>query len=57
MPVDHREAASEAACVAHPERLTRPGVLRGLAHRGEPRADVLSDGEIRTGDRVEALEP
>ena len=35
--------------------LTRPGVLRGLVHRGGLRADVLSDGEIRVGDRVEAL--
>ena len=41
---------------AHLERLTRPGVLRGLAHRDGLRADVLSDGEIRTGDRVEALD-
>jgi hypothetical protein len=30
-------------------------VLRGLVHRGGLRADVLSGGEIRTGDRVEAL--
>ena len=40
---------------AHLERLTRPGVLRGLVHRGGLRADVLSDGEIRVGDRAEAL--
>jgi hypothetical protein len=40
---------------SHLERLTRPGVLRGLVHRGGLRADVLSDGEIRTGDHVEAL--
>lgn len=40
---------------AHLERLTRPGVLRGLVHRGGLRVDVLSDGEIRTGDHVEAL--
>ena len=39
---------------AHLERLTRPGVLRGLVHRGGLRADVLSSGRIRTGDRVEA---
>ena len=42
---------------AHLERLTRPGVLRGLVHRGGLRADVLSGGEIRAGDRVEALGP
>jgi MOSC domain len=39
---------------AHLERLTRPGVLRGLVHRGGLRADVLSSGRIRTGDSVEA---
>jgi hypothetical protein len=41
---------------AHLERLTRPGVLRGLVHRGGLRADVVSGGEIRVGDPVEALE-
>lgn len=40
---------------AHLERLTHPGVLRGLVHRGGLRADMLSDGEIRVGDHVEAL--
>ena len=40
---------------SHLERMTRPGVLRGLVHRGGLRADVLSDGEIRVGDRVESL--
>ena len=40
---------------SHLERLTRPGVLRGLVHRGGLRADILSDGGIRVGDRVEAL--
>lgn len=40
---------------SHLERLTRPGVLRGLVHRGGLRADVLSSGMIRTGDSVEAL--
>lgn len=37
---------------AHLERLTEPGVLRGLVHRGGLRADLLSDGEIRVGDEV-----
>ena len=40
---------------SHLERLTQPGVLRGLVHRGGLRADVLSGGELRIGDRVEAL--
>jgi hypothetical protein len=35
--------------------MTRPGVLRGLVHRGGLRADILSDGGIRVGDRVEVL--
>lgn len=40
---------------AHLERLTRSGVLRGLVHRGGLRADVLSGGDIRVGDRIEVL--
>src|ERR687890_172258 len=40
---------------SHLQRLTRPGVLRGLVHRGGLRADILSGGRIRTGDSVEAL--
>jgi hypothetical protein len=39
----------------HLERLTQPGVLRGLVHRGGLRADVLSGGGIQTGDHIEAL--
>jgi len=41
---------------AHLERLTGPGVLRGLVHRGGLRADLLRSGEIRVGDAVEALD-
>ena len=37
---------------SHLERLTRPGVLRGLVHRGGLRADVLAGGEIAVGDAV-----
>jgi hypothetical protein len=41
---------------AHLERLTaavgKPGTLPALIHKGGLRADVLSDGEIRVGDRV-----
>ena len=39
---------------AHLERLTRPGILRTLIHKGGLRADVLTDGEIRTGSAVVA---
>lgn len=41
---------------AHLERLTaragKPGTLPALIHRGGLRADVLGDGEIRTGDEI-----
>lgn len=40
-------------CV-HLERLTRPGVVAGLVHQGGLRADILTDGEIRLGDKIEA---
>jgi MOSC domain-containing protein YiiM len=37
------------------ERMTEPGVLRGLVHRGGLRADVVAGGAIRVGDPVRAL--
>ena len=37
---------------SHLERLTRPGVLRGLVHRGGLRADILVGGKIAVGDAV-----
>lgn len=37
---------------AHLGRLTVPAALRGLAHRGGLRADLLPGGLIRVGDRV-----
>ena len=40
---------------AHLERLTVPGTLRGLIHRGGLRADVLTDGTISVGDTIETL--
>ena len=42
-------------CV-HLQRLTRPGVVAGLVHRGGLRADILSDGELRVGDRITVCE-
>jgi len=50
----------EAECVgrrlcepcAHLQRLTHPGILRDLVHRGGLRADVLEGGAIRVGDHV-----
>jgi MOSC domain-containing protein len=38
-------------CV-HLQRLTRPGVVAALVHKGGLRADLLSGGEIRVGDRI-----
>ncbi len=37
---------------AHLERLTGPGLLRPLIHRGGLRADVLGGGSIRPGDLI-----
>lgn len=38
---------------AHLERLTEPGTLRGLVHRGGLRADVLQAGTITIGDTIQ----
>jgi MOSC domain-containing protein YiiM len=38
---------------SHLQSLTQPGVLRAFVHRAGINADVLSDGEIAPGDRVE----
>ena len=37
---------------AHLQSLTKPGVMRGLVHRGGLRVDVDSGGEISIGDPV-----
>jgi MOSC domain-containing protein YiiM len=37
---------------AHLEKLTRPGIISGLIHRGGLRAQILTEGEIRVGDPV-----
>jgi MOSC domain-containing protein YiiM len=36
----------------HVEKLTRPGVMRALVHRGGLRAQILEGGEIRVGDPI-----
>ena len=41
-------------CV-HLDRLSGPGLLRPLIHRGGLRADVLTDGELRLGAPVQAV--
>ena len=40
---------------SHLQKLTQPGVLRGLVNRGGLNADVLTDGAIRVGDGIEDL--
>ena len=37
---------------AHLERLTEPGTLRGLVHRGGLRADIVQAGTITIGDTI-----
>jgi MOSC domain-containing protein YiiM len=36
----------------HLQELTRPGIIKDLIHRGGLNADILTDGQIRTGDQV-----
>ena len=37
---------------AHLQRLTKPGVLKGLVHRAGLNADILTDGDIDVGDEI-----
>ena len=58
--VGRRFRVGDAECIgrrlcepcAQLQRLTHPGILRDLVHRGGLRADVLTDGAIRIGDEV-----
>jgi MOSC domain-containing protein YiiM len=62
--VGERFRVGEVECIgrrlcepcSHLERLTRPGVLRGLIHKGGLRADVLSEGTIEEGATIEPLD-
>jgi len=38
------------------EAMTKPGIIKGLVHRGGLNVDILSDGEISVGDDVVADE-
>jgi MOSC domain-containing protein YiiM len=59
--VGRRFTVGEAECVGvelcepcnHLQKMTQPGVLRGLVHRGGLRADVVRGGRIAVGDAVE----
>jgi MOSC domain-containing protein YiiM len=37
------------------EKMTQKGVIKGLVNRGGLNADILTDGVVRVGDRVEEL--
>ena len=58
--VGRRFRVGEVECVgielcepcSHLESMTRPGVVKGLVHRGGLNADLLTDGEIAVGDEV-----
>ena len=53
------EAVGNRLCdpCSHLEKLTQPGVLKGLVERGGLRADVVRGGKIRAGDEVRELGP
>src|SRR5947207_11483460 len=40
---------------AHLESLTRPGIIKDLAHRAGINADILNDGTISVGDEISPL--
>jgi len=58
--VGKRFKVGEVECVGvelcepclHLQEMTRPGLIKDLAHRGGLRADILSDGTISVGDAV-----
>jgi MOSC domain-containing protein YiiM len=52
--VGHVECEGVELCepCADLQAMTKPGVIKGLAHRGGLNADILSDGEISVGDAV-----
>jgi len=62
--VGRRFTVGEVECVgrrlcepcAHLERLTHPGALRGLIHKGGLRADILTDGTIEQDAAVRVVE-
>ena len=53
------EAVGNRLCdpCSHLQKLTRPGELKGLAHRGGLRADVVRGGAIRVGDELREVGP
>ena len=63
--VGRRFTVGEVECVgrrlcdpcSHLEKLTQPGVLKGLVDRGGLRADIVRGGTIRAGDELRELGP
>ena len=61
--VGKRFRVGEVECVgielcepcSHLQGLTRPGVLKGLVHRGGLRCDVLAGGTIAPGDAIHEI--
>src|SRR5687767_3929655 len=53
------EAVGNRLCdpCSHLQKLTQPGVLKGLVDRGGLRADVVRGGAIRVGDELRELGP
>ena len=41
---------------AYLEKISRPGTLRGLVHRGGLRAEILTAGMIRVGDAITSMD-
>jgi MOSC domain-containing protein YiiM len=41
----------------HLQKMTRPGIIQDLLHRGGLNADILTDGRISVGDRVAVDDP
>ena len=39
----------------HLQDITRPGIIKGLVHRGGLNADILTDGTISVGDQIVVL--
>jgi MOSC domain-containing protein YiiM len=46
------KGVSLAEPCAHLERLTQPGVLKGLVHRAGLRAELIDEGVLQVGDEV-----
>lgn len=37
---------------SHLQKMTHPGVMKALIHRGGIRAEILNDGQINVGDQI-----